>query len=599
MCAEWNASVCLPRKGGPLALFLVAVFSLMACSGCRSTAAGEEAGDANGSSAAVTGVPHISRGKSPPVRAQSAVKRDELTESDWLSMLPAPPGLPAVDNAIPDLATTTTFLMPQVNAAPHATYSVTVTDAPLRDVLFALARDANLDIDIYPGIDGKITINAIDQTLPTILNRISEYAGLKYRIGREAITIAPDAPFRRNYKLDYILNSRKLETKMEVTTNVSSTGTGNNNSSINLSTNSAVDFWTDIVANLEAMLGPSVKEQPQRVILNRTAGIFSILATSRQHEEIQNFFDQIARDSQRQVFIEAAIVEVNLSDQYQGGVDWSMVRSNINPDMTNNQNMLASRIKSGPELTTPGLSIVTHGVLGHTDLTATVRMLSHFGNSKVLSSPRLTVMNNQAAVLRVTENKVYFEIQVTPKQETTNVNGTTATHSVTDEKTAVTIRTVPIGIILQVIPQISEGDVISLNIRPTIQRVSSSVKNPDPNFYKADSKVEVPEVPVVQVQEMDSTLRVNSGQLAVMGGLMENSFEKDMDAVPFLGKLPIVGSLFSFRNDQQTKKELIIFLRPTIIHEARDMEQLGGRELYESSNRGIEKDWDKLGVGPP
>ncbi len=516
---------------------------------------------------------------------------------------------PGAEERIPDFAPSTTFLMSNTHSVPLALYSVAVTDAPLREVLFSLARDADLDIDIYPGIEGKITINAVNQTLPVILDRIAEYAGLKYQITREFITIAPDTPFRRHYKVDYLLNNRKFESKMEVTTNMASSKdkVKGNNSTLNLTTKSDVDFWANMLENIEAIVGPPATGEGKRVVLNTTTGNFSILATQRQHKEIQEFLDQIMRDTQRQVFIEAAIVEVNLSDRFQAGVDWNLLMSNNQADNGNRQNMLNQELAGGP-----ALSLTMHqgevpfltGVMKNADITSTVRMLSRFGDSKVLSNPRLTVMNNQTAVLRVTENVVYFEVEVSPptftKLEGVNISVSELMSLMSTKETK--MRIAPIGIIMQVTPQISDGDVISLNVHPTIQRISEWVDNPDPNMRPVDSTSATftpPKVPVVKVQEMDSTLRVVSGQLAVMGGLMENNFAKKMDSVPLLGQLPLIGPLFSYRDNKQEKKELVIFLRPVTLHDANDMDRAASKNLYLSREKGIDKDWGELGVGRP
>ncbi|MEO5327133.1 MAG: secretin N-terminal domain-containing protein [Magnetococcus sp. THC-1_WYH] len=523
-------------------------------------------------------------------------------------VLEIPESILETDNSIPDLAHSSTFLMPQSSAAPLATYSVSVTDTPVREVLFALARDADLDVDIYPGVEGKITLNAANQTLPAILSRISEYAGLKYRITQDFITIAPDLPFRRNYKLDYILNNRQFESKMSATTNMASSSSkvAGNNSTISLATKSDVDFWGNILENLDAILGTAAEGEGKRVVLNSATGNFSILATSRQHREVQSFFDQIIRDAQRQVFIEAAIVEVRLSDRFQAGVDWNLLMNDNTTDRGNRQNMLNQELNSDP-----ALSLTMHqgevpfltGVMKNADITATVRLLSRFGDSKVLSNPRLTVMNNQTAVLRVTENVVYFEVEVTPPT-VSNVAGETinASNLISLSRKETKMRIAPIGIILQVTPQISEGDVISLNVHPTIQRISEWVDNPDPNMRPDNPNGESftpPKVPVVKVQEMDSTLRVISGQLAIMGGLMENNFSKNMDSIPVLGSLPLIGQLFSYRNNQQEKKELVIFLRPVTISDANDMDRVASKDLYTTRTKGIDKDWSELGVGNP
>ena len=532
---------------------------------------------------------------------------------------------PLVEEApIPTMAGTTTFLMPNDNSEPLATYTVSVTQAPIDQVLFALARDAKLNIDIYPGIQSLVTINAVNETLPAILDRVAEQANLQYQINNSSIIITPDTPFRRNYQLDYIPVKRSMKSDMSVSTSADSSGSGGggNNSKVSLSTESEIDFWKDLVANITSMATPPVvQETPSNsdaaptasgvsaggalpgveapvststqattqapavspLVWNRATGLINVLATSRQHKQIQVFLDQVMRTATRQVYIEATVVSVELSDQFQAGVDWSLMSSGTN----DSQSMLSNRISSPPNLTLrlnqtniPFLS----GVLGVKDLTSTVSMLSQFGNIKVISTPKITVLNNQTAILRVTTNEVYFEITVTPG-ETTSENGvSTTTRAILTTST----RTAPIGFIMQVTPQIDDNQVVTMNLRPTIQRISKWVDNPDPNMRQnlsSEQEFTPPQIPVIQVQEMDSILRVVSGEVAVMGGLMEDSFEKDMDGVPFLSEVPIIGSLFSYRKNDKIKKELIIFLRPIVINDSNDMYKITNQDMYASRNQ--------------
>lgn len=513
----------------------------------------------------------------------------------------SPTGTPVVDEPIPTIAGSTAFLMsPSDEEAPLlATYTVTMTQAPVSEVLFALARDAELNVDIYSGITDKISINAVNQTLPAILDRITEQANLKYKIKGSTIIITPDKPFRRNYQLDYIPAKRTITSEMSVSTHVDSAGAGNN-SQVNLKGSSEVDFWSDLVENISNIIGLPEDKDTVPVIWNRATGIINVLATNRQHKQVQAFFDRVMRTAMRQVFIEATVVSIQLSDEYQAGVDWSLLTPEGKANPNNRLNILGNRISSAPNLAlqfiqedVPFLS----GVLGIRDLTATVRMLSQFGNAKVVSTPKITVLNNQTAVLRVTTNEVYFRIKVTPSTISESGGVKVETPATTETQSV----TVPIGFIMQVTPQIDENEVITMNIRPTLQRISKWVDNPDPNMRAnlGSMAFTPPQVPVVQVQEMDSILRVPNGQVAVMGGLMEDSFVKDMDGVPYLSTLPFVGSLFSYRKDDRIKKELLIFLRPVIINDANDMYKVSHQDVYSARRNPIDNYWGPKGAAVP
>ncbi|MBF0134629.1 MAG: type II and III secretion system protein [Magnetococcales bacterium] len=482
-----------------------------------------------------------------------------------------------VDDTIPGTVKVSSFLPGDEAIPPQSTYTVVVTDVPVREVLFALARDANLNVDILSDITGQVTLNAIDQTLPRILDRIARQANIWYRIEEGNIVVGPDIPVRRNYRVDYVSSVRNVKSDVHISTTVASSdqsGQGiTNSSTVNLGTSSAMDFWKNLITNIRGIVGAEVDpnnkdagdSNASRVIWNEATGIISVMGTSHQHKEVREFIDRVVNSARRQVLIEATVAEVQLSDQYQGGIDWSLVnRRNGAEDTGNHLSFMANKLTATPRASIslkdmPFLS----WLMKDRDISATVRMLSQFGNTRVLSSPRITVLSNQTAILRVTTNEVYFQIKVTPPRYEDN-------KLVMAAIAETQIRTVPIGFIMQVTPQIGETDTITLNIRPTIQRISKWVDNPDPNLRANLGNIQnyvPPQVPVVQVQEMDSVLRVPNGQVAVMGGLMENSRGQTTDGVPILARMPIIGHLFSFRTQRATKTELVIFLRPVILDE--------------------------------
>ncbi|PPC80976.1 MAG: hypothetical protein CTY38_09905 [Methylotenera sp.] len=185
-------------------------------------------------------------------------------------------------------------------------------------------------------------------------------------------------------------------------------------------------------------------------------------------------------------------------------------------------------------------------------MAASINLLQQFGDTKVLSSPKLMVLNNQTAVLKVVRNFVYFTIQSQISQATVaggqNLQATTATP-----------QTVPIGVVMSVTPQISERSSVNLNVRPTISRLFQEKDDPTNSANK---------IPEIDVREMESMLQITSGETAVLGGLMQDEIEKNSDRVPGLSKLPGVGKAFTGRNDRNRKTELVVFLRPTVITNA-------------------------------
>jgi len=530
----------------------------------------------------------------------------------------------AVTESIPQPITSSVVLPPPKPAGKVATYSVVVTNVSAQEILFALARDAKINLDIHPGIAGTVTINAIDQTLPQILTRIAKQVDMRYEIDNGTLTVMPDSPYLHNYKIDYVNMSRNSDGKMSNTTQVGSGGSGgsggpggssdsaSNSSSLVINNISKNRFWETLVQNIKDILRETDKILPTgssetivqqvnaasstgtgaqmtgkksvaksgienspnpvtleeqgttitrqnnfreaaSVIANPENGIISVRATGKQHEKIQEFIDQIMTSAQRQVLIEATIVEVRLSDNYQQGIDWSRLR--VGGKGFN----LVQTGSAGLPATNTG-SMFTLGYLNplsRSTISASISLLESFGKVKVLSSPKLSVMNNQTAMLRVVDNLAYFSIQVTPEKRnpTTGVIETPAIYT-TDLKTS------PIGFTMSLTPQINDSDAVMLNIRPSITRLISYVNDPNPEL--ANAGVTSP-IPQISTREMESVLKIENNQIAVLGGLMEDGINNRTDEVPLLGRIPFLGGLFQNRNDTTTKTELVIFLRPVVI----------------------------------
>ncbi|MDP2323213.1 MAG: secretin N-terminal domain-containing protein, partial [Gammaproteobacteria bacterium] len=420
-------------------------------------------------------------------------------------------------------------LSPPKPALKAETYSVVVNNVPVQELLFALARDAKVNVDIHPGIEGAVTLNAINQTLPQLLTRIAKQVDMRYELDGPNLAVMPDAPFLRNYKVDYLNMSRDATSNVSIATQISTTGsgtgagggggTGNNNSTTSVTNKSNNRFWDTLVQNIKDILRETDKILPEgssettteqtgnqstsgtgaaaarpsssrssvapanlagspnptslvtdnstvtrrttfreaaTVIANPENGLLSVRATGRQHEKIREFIDQVMSSAKRQVLIEATVVEVKLSDQYQQGINWSSLRR----DGTG-LDLSQGRIGTLPSGVNPGVSpgIFSLGyanpnsVIGN--IAATIQLLESFGNVKVLSSPKISVLNNQTALLKVVDNKVYFTVGVT-------ITPATATSAQLIVYTT-TVNTVPVGFVMSVTPQIDDTDTVTLN----------------------------------------------------------------------------------------------------------------------------------------
>ena len=546
---------------------------------------------------------------------------------------------PRAAGSIPEPVQQSVALPPPKPSAKVETYSVTVHKVPVQSLLFALARDAGLNVDIHPGIEGTVTLNALDQTLPQLLSRIQRQVDMRYDIHGGTLTVMPDTPEWRNYKVDYVNIARSTTSSVNIATQISTTGgdtgnnlnptqqvnpqlnisgipnqqqapanngangangNGSNNSTTVVNNRSDNNFWYNLERNIRDMLrasnladnpvdplaslqqaqaaqaaqaggGPgqplnldAAASAPVRtpagssVIVNPEGGLIAVRATWRQHEKISQFLDLVLGAAKRQVLIEATIIEVRLGDQYQQGINWSYLGKG-GLDLTQKQvgtTVLPSGVNPGG---TAGLFLLNYANptsrLGN--IAATIQLLESFGKVKVLSSPKISVMNNQTALLKVVDNNVFFSIKVTPA--ILGSNGTPTTPATYESH----LETVPVGFVMSVTPQISDTDEVTLNVRPTITRVVGHVRDPNPALGSV-----VSEVPVIQARELESIMKVSSGQIAVMGGLMQDSVDNTKDGVPGLSSLPVIGNLFSYRNENSTKTELVIFMRPVVVKDA-------------------------------
>jgi len=481
--------------------------------------------------------------------------------------------LPPPKDDIPPLVQQHAFVPPPLPTQRLETYTVVVDGVPVKELLFALARDAGLNIDIHSAMTGTVTLNAFEQTLPQLLERIAKQVDLRYQVDGNLLTISPDLPYMQLYQIAYVNMSRNTSSEVSVATEIARTGGGisqggtgggsqggggegggGNNSTTQITNESSHDFWTRLKENILAILAgsqtyhiinePNIKD---RVIMNPESGVMTIRATHKQHEEIQRFVDQVLTNVQRQVLIEATIVEVQLNDQYQAGIDWQR----ISGDFSYTQSLLGGNLGTAPFYSF-GYSN-PNSQIG--DISGTVRLLEQFGSTKVLSSPKVMALNNQTAILKVVDNLVYFTTEVEINETDTRSRETFTTQ----------INTVPVGLVMSVTPQISENQIVTLNIRPTISRVTEFKADPNPLLAQAGTINLIPEI---QVREIESILRINNGEVAIIGGLMQDTTGQNKKGIPVLSQLPLIGDLFSYRDDEYTKTELVIFLRPIVVKDA-------------------------------
>ncbi|MEZ5738543.1 MAG: secretin N-terminal domain-containing protein [Burkholderiaceae bacterium] len=561
----------------------------------------------------------------------SSCAADPMRPSDYHLLDRATATMDSTDpsRAIPDPVRSPMTPPPPREGPALETYSVVVNQVEISELLFAMARDAKINVDVHPSIRGRVTVNAIEQTLPQILNRLSRQVSLRYEFDGQNLVVMPDSPFVRHYSVDYVNISRDAQANTSIATQISSTGKsgvgesggteGNNNSTTQITNRSQNRFWDTLESNLRKLLetadagtapasaaasgGAPDSEAPatpkkievatnniaqgdhKAVIVNRETSMITVRGNNRDHERVREYIDKVMNSARRQVLIEATIAEVQLSDSFQQGVNWQKLRldgsgwSFLQQPGGTDPLPTGAAVGSGPGginfsgvpgagnlpggannngSGTPSLGVMRYLRSGSSgDIGFALSLLQSFGKVKVLSSPKISVLNNQTAVLKVVDNRVYFtiDVQVTPGTDTSAPLVTYTSKP----------NTVPVGFVMSVTPQIEDTGAVTMNVRPTISRIIGFVNDPNPALAQNNIVSRVPEI---QTREIESILKVISGDVAVMGGLMQESVDDRTDALPGPANLPLVGELFRYRNDTAKKSELVIFLRPVVIKDA-------------------------------
>ena len=458
------------------------------------------------------------------------------------------------------------------------TYTVVVNQVPIRELLFSMARDADMNLDIDNNISGKITMNAINQTLPKILERIASQTDVVYFLEGDTIKVMADKPYLHIYHVDYLNINRSSSGTVSISTEIGATASGlssgggsggsgaDNKAKSEIEIESVNEFWSSITVNIAAILDEEVKQSSgsrittgNKIIVNRESGIVAVRGTSKQHKTVKNFIDEVVGSVERQVLIEATIAEVRLSDKYQAGIDWSLVSESTTG--ANGESVItkgASQDLLGGSLgSAPFFQLASVGNISGNPLNITLKALETFGDVKVLSSPKVMALNNQTAILKVVDNEVYFTTDVTVTAGTVNADPIITIDT--------EINSVPIGFVMAVTPYIDGNKTVTLNVRPTISRIIRFVDDPNPSLAVAGV---VSKIPVIQVREIETMLKIENKETAVIGGLMQDQINKEDRGIPGLSSLPLVGKLFAYNEEEYIKSELVIFIRPVVIEDA-------------------------------
>lgn len=440
--------------------------------------------------------------------------------------------------------------------------TVQLIAAPVEQVLHSLANDANLTLQINQPLSGNVTLLVNNQSIQQVLAQVALQVPIYWNINNGVLYLWGNQPYTETYAVDYLNMDRSTRSRVGLATQVgtiNSNGDGSasgasNSSQTSLENTANHHFWGSLATDMEGLVKRPGQSNESSYTINRDAGMVTLHAPAQLHEVLKSYLLKLNDNAQRQVLIEATVIEVALSNDYQAGIDWQILADE-------NNGVSAAQVLSGApvvnadtvgRITAPNglLSLVQKTAAG--TITGTVNLLEQFGDVRILSKPRIIALNNQSSVLKVVDNRVYFTVNVERARSENKDEVITETE----------IHTVPVGLVMNVTPYIDKAGGVMLNVRPTLSRILGFVDDPNPELALADVRNSVPEI---QVREMESMLRVQSGDVAIIGGLMQEITDGSDRQLPGLGSIPVLGALFRQRRNQRRQTELLIVLKPTVL----------------------------------
>lgn len=448
-------------------------------------------------------------------------------------------------------------------------YDISARDVDAVSFFSSLVSDTPYSVALHPAVQGSITLDLKQVELDQVMSLVSDLYGFHVEKMGNIFRVFPAGLRTETFAVNYLLMQRDGNTQTSiisggVSQNGNNTGGNNNqnnfngnngsqigggnqsgfNSGTSITTRTETNFWDELQEKLISMIGD---EDGRAVMVSPQSGLVTVRAFPEEIKSIKRFLNHSERNLQRQVVIEARILEVILNDEYQQGINWTQVLANAgSTDFQFN----TSAGGFGNELSA-ALGGVTSLSFLNQDFSGVVSLLETQGNIQVLSSPRVTAINNQKAVIKVGDDE-YFVTDIS-SQNTITANSTSVVPD---------IELTPFfsGIALDVTPQIDENGSILLHIHPSVIETQEQEKVVTLNQEQIV-------LPLAQstIRESDTIIRANSGEIVVIGGLMQSVITDESSQTPLLGDIPLLGNLFKNKRKRETKKELIILLKPTVV----------------------------------
>lgn len=437
---------------------------------------------------------------------------------------------------------------------------VTVTlheGTPVKEILQELSHQTGVGMVQSPRLKtetGGIFYTASKVPFIDVLKDICALLNLRFQIQGNRILVEPDEPYLMTYNVQFLSHTRKSENRISVSTDVFSPlenqSRAENGSNSILSGNTVMDFWVELEQNLKMILMPdkhATQKGPQYYSLHKQGGLVTVYGNARQQNQVAEYFKKLKEATSTQVIIEAKIIEVVLDNEFKSGINWSQLGEHIHLSAPMGSLVAARHLHK--ELL-QNSDVFTFAV-DKENFASVLKLVKKFGTVRTLSNPRLTVMNNQPAMLKVATNEVFFHLEFERYFQT---DGRPDIENISSDP-----MTVPIGLVMVVQPSVNlQTGEITMILRPTISRVQKEVEDPAVAI-KSKQKVRST-VPVVQVRELDSVLKLKSGQVVVMGGLMEDCASYKTASVPGFDSIPILGEFVKGKDDEHKVTELVIFL---------------------------------------
>ena len=480
---------------------------------------------------------------------------------------------------------------------PEPRFDLIVNGANARDVFLSMVADTRYSMLMHPEVAGTLSVTLRSVTVREALESIRDVYGYDFRIEGRRVTVFPATLQMRIFTVNYLTSQRKGRSEVRVSGggvpqgngagSAGSAGNGGGQSSNSqdgsqITTSSMSDYWTETAEALRGVVG---KGEGRAVITSPQAGTIAVRAMPDELRQVEQFLRASRLAIERQVMLEAKIIEVELRDGFQSGIDWSLLKSRAAVGQTSGRagNALVTNPNGLPTLPAAvagllvdslSLPAATGGALGLSlatqGFTAVMSFLETHGDLQVLSSPRVATLNNQKAVLKVGVDE-FFVTNVSGGTNTPGGNGVAATTTMP----TLTLTSFFSGIALDVTPQIDEANMITLHLRPSVTSVTEKTKQIDLGTI---GNYRLP-LASSSVNETDTVVRVQDGNIVAIGGLMQSESSRRASGLPGSNGNVVTRNLLGNTADSVRKKELVVLIKPTIIRNADDWQRTTDQAL--------------------